>query len=145
MARIVRRLQDLPGQDLFEYVNETGAVESVSSADVNTYLKEAMSEGFTAKDFRTWWGSLLTLLELEDCDAPESKAQARRSIARAIKSVAARLGNTPAVCRKSYVHPVVLEKFRSGNLPQTSGDQSPEERIRHGECRLLDIIESSPQ
>jgi DNA topoisomerase-1 len=111
LARIVKRCQDIPGYRLFQYVDDEGRRASVDSSDVNDYLRRIAGEDFTAKDFRTWAGTVLAALALEEFERFDSKAQARRNVLRAIESVAGRLGNTPAVCRKCYVHPVILESY----------------------------------
>jgi len=117
LARIVKACQDLPGQRLFQYQDEDGVRRALESADVNGYLREAMGEDFSAKDFRTWAGTVSAaraLLTNPDC---ASEAEARRHMATCVKAVAGVLGNTPAVCRKSYIHPQVLEAFAEGALP----------------------------
>jgi DNA topoisomerase-1 len=124
LARIVKACRDLPGQELFQYVGQDGVCQSIGSADVNGYLREATGQAFTAKDFRTWAGTVLAaraLAEMASADAPRgyagrtrSAARARREIARAVETVAKSLGNTKAVCRKSYVHPAVLEAYVEG-------------------------------
>jgi DNA topoisomerase-1 len=113
VARVVRRCQELPGQELFGYVDEAGEVRDVTSTDVNAYLREVAGEDFTAKDFRTWAGTVLAAGEL----AREPR-RGKRAVARAIARVAERLGNTPAVCRKCYVHPAVVEAFLRGDSLQ---------------------------
>jgi DNA topoisomerase-1 len=111
LARIVRRCQVIPGQELFQYVDEQGEVRSIGSEDVNTYLREISGTDFTAKDFRTWAGSVLATVALRRRAAPRSRSQARRNVVRAIAEVAEQLGNTPAVCRRSYVHPLVVARY----------------------------------
>lgn len=118
LARIVARLQELPGQELFNYV-EAGEVRSVDSADVNDYLREAMGEGFTAKDFRTFAGTVLAAKALQAFEAFDSQAQAKRNVVAAIESVARRLGNTPSVCRQCYVHPAVVDAYLDGTLMES--------------------------
>jgi DNA topoisomerase I len=113
LAKIVRGCQDLPGQVLFQYLDESGKRRSVKSADVNDYLRECCGEDFTAKDFRTWAATVLAVSALSDCEPPKTEGQAKRRVNGVIKSVSERLGNTPAICRKSYVHPGVLELFQS--------------------------------
>src|SRR5690606_2171963 len=115
LARVVRRLLDLPGQELFQYADETGALRPIDSADVNDYLRAIAGEDFSAKDFRTWYATRAAMLGLERCEAT-SKTQARAEVKRVLGEVAKRLGNTPAICRKSYVHPVVIETFLAGEL-----------------------------
>jgi DNA topoisomerase-1 len=114
LARIIRELQDLPGQDVFQYVDEEGEVRDVKSQDVNDYLREITGEDFTAKDFRTWAGTVLAAMALNAQEAFENKSQAKQNIKDAISAVAKILGNTPSVCRKCYIHPAVLESYLDG-------------------------------
>ncbi len=114
LARIVKRCQELPGQELFQYIDADGARQTVDSADVNAYLREIGGEEFTAKDFRTWAGTVLTALALRHVQGFDSTAQAKRNIVRAMEAVAHQLGNTPAICRKSYVHPTVIDTYLDG-------------------------------
>jgi DNA topoisomerase-1 len=117
LARIVKRSQDLPGYELFQYVDQEGARHSITSSDVNEYLQRIAGREVTAKDFRTWAGTLLAARALRDCGAPcSSSAQAKRNIVAAIGEVAKRLGNTRSVCRKCYVHPEVLNAYLDGTL-----------------------------
>ena len=111
LARIVKRCRDLPGYELFQYFDEDGQRQDVKSHDVNDYLKSMSDNDWTAKDFRTWNGTVLTLAALRQCEPCATKAAARRCVAQIIKDVADHLGNTPAVCRKSYVHPQVIDCF----------------------------------
>jgi DNA topoisomerase-1 len=130
LAGIVKRLQDLPGQELFEYVDDDGERQSVTSADVNDYLREISGEEFTAKDFRTWAGTVLASRALQEMESVDSEAGAKKNIVQAIESVAERLGNTPTVCRKCYVHPVVIESYVDGSLLKTVKDKAREELVR---------------
>jgi DNA topoisomerase-1 len=114
LARIVKRCQELPGQELFQYLDDNAQRQVVDSADVNAYLREIAGAEFTAKDFRTWAGTVLAALALAEIEAFTSKRQARRNIVRAVESVARRLGNTAAICRKCYVHPAVLDAYLDG-------------------------------
>jgi DNA topoisomerase-1 len=114
LARSVKRCQDLPGQTLFQYLDVEGNRQSVDSRDVNNYLREIAGEDFTAKDFRTWAGTVLAAAALHELAHVDSKTARNRNIVRAIESVAKRLGNTRAVCRKCYVHPAVLEAYLDG-------------------------------
>jgi DNA topoisomerase-1 len=114
LARIVRRCQELPGQELFQYVGADGDRQTIDSADVNAYLRHVAGDDFTAKDFRTWAGTVLAALALAEVEAFSSQRQARRNIVRAVASVARRLGNTPAICRKGYVHPAVIDAYLDG-------------------------------
>ena len=116
LARIVKKLQDLPGQELFGYLDDDGTVHDVSSQDVNDYLREITGEDFSAKDFRTWAGTVLAAVALNALDAFETKKEAKQNIKHAITAVSKILGNSPAVCRKCYVHPAVLETYLSGNM-----------------------------
>src|SRR6476620_5189955 len=116
LAKIVRQLQDLPGQEIFQYVDEEGEVRKVTSGDVNEYLREITGEEFTAKDFRTWAGTVLAAMALNAQEAFENKTQAKKNVKDAISAVAKILGNTPTVCRKCYVHPAVLESYLDGAM-----------------------------
>ena len=116
LARIVRRCQELPGQELFKYFGEDGSPHAVGSEDVNAYLRETSGEDITAKDFRTWSATNLAAAALAGFEAAASAAQARRNVVAAIKSVAEALGNTPAICRKCYIHPAVIESYTAGEL-----------------------------
>ncbi len=114
LARVVKRCQDLPGHELFQYLDEGGTRQTIDSADVNEYLREVAGEEFTAKDFRTWAGTVLAALALREVAAFESTAQAKRNITLAIESVARQLGNTPTISRKCYVHPAVIDAYLDG-------------------------------
>jgi DNA topoisomerase-1 len=114
IAKIVSKCQDLPGQDLFQYVSETREVRDVTSQDVNDYLREITKENFTAKDFRTWAGTVLAAIALYAQEKFKSNKQARANVKNAICAVAQLLGNTPAICRKCYVHPAVLDAYLAG-------------------------------
>src|SRR5918912_4641169 len=116
LARIVKQCQDLPGQELFQYLDENGERHAIGSSDVNQYLREISGSDFTAKDFRTWNGTVLAMRYLRVCEAPTSATAGKRTVSAAIKSVAQELGNTAAVCRKAYVHPVVLNAYTEGFL-----------------------------
>lgn len=116
LAKVVKNCQDLPGQELFQYVDEQGRRHKIRSNDVNDYLRQISKEDFTAKDFRTWAGTVQCALALRDLGPLRRKAQLKGNLAEAIKTVAKHLGNTPAVCRKCYVHPELLESYRDGTL-----------------------------
>jgi DNA topoisomerase-1 len=116
LARIVRRCRDLPGQRLFQYEDGDGQPHAVTSGDVNDYLRRVTGEPFSAKDFRTWSGTLLALHELDGGTAPASEREARRGVRQALEQVSAELGNTVSVCRKSYVHPLVIDQYARGEL-----------------------------
>jgi DNA topoisomerase-1 len=115
IAKIISKLQDLPGQELFQYVDEEGEVRDITSQDVNDYLREITGEDFTAKDFRTWAGTVMAAIALNAVGEFETKKQAKTNIKNAISAVSAVLRNTPAICRKCYVHPAVFESYLSGN------------------------------
>jgi DNA topoisomerase-1 len=139
MARLVKKIQELPGQELFQYVDSDGTRHSVTSADVNSYLKEITGKDFTAKDFRTWSATVLALAELSHMCGTSSKAQAKRAVTQAMKAVSQQLGNTPAICRKSYVHPGVVNSFVEGSL-----EKLLQERIKAretGEIAVEDCAE----
>jgi DNA topoisomerase-1 len=118
LARIVRRCQDLPGQELFAYETESG-IHDVGSSEVNAYIREISGSDFTAKDFRTWAGTVLAAIALREFESFSSVAQAKKNIVTAIEAVASLLGNTPAVCRKCYVHPTILDCYLEGTTIET--------------------------
>ncbi|KQQ62352.1 DNA topoisomerase [Pseudomonas sp. Leaf127] len=115
MARIIKRCLELPGQNLFQYLDEDGQRHAITSSDVNAYLHTLTGADFTAKDYRTWAGSVMALTTLRKLDW-EPEADAKKHIVEMVKNVARELGNTPAVCRKCYIHPAVLEGFVLGQL-----------------------------
>jgi DNA topoisomerase-1 len=119
LARIVRHCQDIPGQELFGYEDEQGQPRDVGSQDVNAYLREVAGDDFTAKDFRTWAGTVLAAIALQEFEAVTHEAQAKKNILTAIEAVARMLGNTPAVCRKCYVHPEILDSYLAGDTIAT--------------------------
>jgi DNA topoisomerase I len=129
VARIIRRMRDLPGQELFQYVDEDGTQRTVGSADVNDYLRAISGADYTAKDFRTWSGTVLAALALQEYEKVDSEAQARKNIVRAIEAVAERLGNTPSICRKCYVHPAVLEAYLDGTMLHALEQRTRQELI----------------
>lgn len=116
VARIVRACQELPGQELFAYRDAEGVLRDVTSADVNQYLREIAGRAVTAKDFRTWAGTVLAAIALRAFEAVDRQAAAKRNLRAAIERVAARLGNTPTICRQCYVHPAVLDSYLEGSL-----------------------------
>jgi DNA topoisomerase-1 len=147
IARIVKSCQELPGQELFEYIDESGKRQDVKSGDVNDYLRELSGQDFTAKDFRTWAGTVLGALALRGLEGFESQSQAKKNITQAIASVAHRLGNTPAVCRKCYVHPDVIAAYLDGTLAKaikkTVEEQPPllSARLRPDEAAVLRFLQ----
>jgi DNA topoisomerase I len=146
LARIIQRCQDIPGYELFQYIDGDGNHHSVESADVNEYLRAISEQDFTAKDFRTWAGTVLACTMLQEFEAFQSQTQAKKNVVQAIKDVAGRLGNTPAVCRKCYVHPAVLDTYFSGGLIKSVEKQVEEEAadspyaLRQEEVALLHLL-----
>ena len=136
LARIVKQCRDLPGQDLFQYRDGAGRPHPIGSAEVNAYIRRAAGAEFTAKDFRTWAGTVRAVAELAVLDRPATKAAAERAVVAVIKEVARDLGNTPAVCRKSYVHPAVIEAFKAGTLPKARASG----RLSAAEMRVLRLL-----
>jgi DNA topoisomerase I len=135
----------LPGQELFQYVNDDGEVRDVTSQDVNDYLREIANEDFTAKDFRTWAGTLLAAMALQAQEGFETKKRAKANVKTAICAVAELLGNTPAICRKCYVHPAVLETYLSKTqIPKLSEamTKSNLNRLRSAEAAVLRFLTS---
>ena len=116
LAKIIAKTRELPGQDLFQYVDEDGERHAIDSGDVNDYLRTITGEDYTAKDFRTWSGTVLAALALHEFEKFDSETQAKKNIVRAIESVAERLGNTPTICRKCYVHPAVIDAYLEGTV-----------------------------
>ena len=147
LARIVKQCQDIPGYELFQYIDQDGEHRSIDSADVNDYLQAISGEPFTAKDFRTWAGTVLACAMLRQFEAFESQTQAKKNVVQAVKSVADRLGNTPAVCRKCYVHPAVIDSYMGGEIVKDFKEQVKKElpkstlALRDEELELLDLLD----
>ena len=147
LARIVKQCRDLPGQDLFQYIDESGRRCDVTSGDVNTYLKEITGQDFTAKDFRTWAGTVLAATALRELDKIDSKAQARKNVVKAIEAVAGLLGNTRTVCRKSYIHPAIIDSYMDGSMLETlsrratAAMRSTAGRLRPEEAAVLALLQ----
>ena len=118
LARIVKRCQDLPGYDLFQYIDDAGEIRNMTSEDVNNYLRAIAGEEFSAKDFRTWAGTIQAAQLLRGCDGDDNEAPTEAALMAAIDEVAAALGNTRAVCRKYYIHPAIMDAFLDGTLTQ---------------------------
>ncbi len=136
LARIVRHCRDLPGQDLFQYRDGDGDPRPIGSADVNAYIRRASGGEFTAKDFRTWAGTVKAAAKLAALARPATKTAAERAVCGVIKDVAAELGNTPAVCRKSYVHPAVINAFAAGRFLESRARG----RLSAAETRVLKLL-----
>jgi DNA topoisomerase-1 len=145
VARTIKRMQDLPGQPLFQYVDGEHQPRTIDSEDVNTYLHEIAGEAFTAKDFRTWGATVLTARELRALGPAETKTACKANIAAAIDAVAARLGNTRTVCRTSYVHPAVLSGYESGGLFTFAGDDTRHPALQPDEHWVLGYLKEVAQ
>ena len=149
VARIVRQCRDLPGQTLFQYLDESGERQKITSEDVNAWLKETTGEDFSAKDFRTWGGTVLALSALLEVGVCESEKEAGKAVVETVKRVSEELGNRPAICRKYYIHPVVIETFVAGKLEETLEDvveDSPadgESGLRKLEAQVLRLLRGS--
>lgn len=148
LARVIQQCQDLPGQELFRYRDEHGHVQTVGSGDVNDYLREISRREITAKDFRTWAGTMLAASSLRELGTPASAQDAERKIVQAVDAVAKRLGNTRAVCRTYYVHPAVLEAFRNATVapipaPAPAGQrrERPTAALRRDEVAVLQFLQ----
>jgi DNA topoisomerase-1 len=140
VAAIVRRCRDLPGYELFRYVDAEGSPQTVDAADVNAYLHDIAGGDYTAKDFRTWGGTLIAALKLLEAPPPGSRRQTARTVAGIIAETAAELGNTPSICRKCYVHPLVLNRYAAGTLQEAR--RVPRVRgLRPEERRVLGVLE----
>jgi DNA topoisomerase-1 len=135
IAKIVKACQDLPGQELLQYIDENGEQRDVTSGDVNAYLREITGQEITAKDFRTWAGTVLAALALQEFETFDSGAKAKKNVHAAIERVASRLGNTPTICRKCYVHPEVVDAYLSGSL-MLEIKEEVEAELRGGLSRL---------
>ena len=141
LARAVRECQELPGQTLFQYRDDQRRLKSLSSTDINAYLREVTGEHFTAKDYRTWAGTLAAAQALDKLDSPTSKTAANRMIVKAIDQVAEVLGNTRAVCRGSYIHPAVIESFQDGvTLRSVQAARTPA-GLFDAEARLVSLLQ----
>lgn len=118
LARVVKQCRDIPGQELFQYYDGEGERRDVRSEDVNEYLREISGKDYTAKDFRTWAGTVLACLALQEAETFDNASQAKKNVTQAVKKAAERLGNTPAICRKSYIHPAIIETYMEGGLAE---------------------------
>ncbi|HVT89972.1 MAG TPA: hypothetical protein VHD56_14050 [Tepidisphaeraceae bacterium] len=141
LAKIVSKSQYLPGQQLFGYVDDDGRVHDVKSEHVNDYLREITNQEITAKDFRTWTGTVLAARALERFGKCESSAQAKKNIVRAVTEVAEQLGNTRAVCRKCYIHPAILDGYSSGKIIQTTSSRPQrKDSLRNEEAAVVRLL-----
>jgi DNA topoisomerase I len=130
LARIVKRCRDLPGYELFQYLDENEQVVDLTSTDVNDYLREISGQPFTAKDFRTWAGTVLAARALQEFEKFSSQKEAKHNMIQAIEAVARILGNTPAICRRCYVHPIVLDTYLDGSLSKRLKQKAEQKLIR---------------
>ena len=149
LAKVIKKCQEIPGYEIFKYYDANGERHFVDSGDVNEYLQQITDRDFTAKDFRTWAGTLLAAIELDELGEFDSDKQAKKNIVSAIKQVAKQLGNRPATCRKYYVHPAILEAYEDGlllnlmsettniNIESPANELNPEEKV------VLKIIEQA--
>jgi DNA topoisomerase-1 len=147
LAPIIKRCQDLPGYELFQYVDETGAHVAVEASDVNEYLREIAGAEFSTKDFRTWAGTSMAARVLRSCEVCDSKAQIKKNIVTAIENVAQALGNTKAVCRKCYIHPFVIDSYSAGTLSRKVPrrrvvGESGAQRLSPEEAALLALLQA---
>jgi DNA topoisomerase-1 len=146
LAKIVRKCQELPGAELLQYVDEEAKVRDIGSSDVNDYLREITGQDFTAKDFRTWAGTVLAAVALREFEHVDSKARQKKNIVQAVESVAKRLGNTRAVCKKCYIHPAVFEAFADGSLLQSAAPRVKKlarsaSGLRTDEAAVLELLQ----
>jgi DNA topoisomerase-1 len=146
LARIVERCQDLPGEELFEYLDEAGEPRRVSSEDVNDYLREITGQDFTAKDFRTWGGTVLALFALRRMGTAGGVTESKKNVVEAVKQVAKALRNRPATCRKFYIHPAVLEAYAAGELEEAAAavqvDSEEKDAFRRLEAVTLAFLKA---
>ncbi|MEA2708151.1 MAG: topoisomerase [Phycisphaerales bacterium] len=147
LAAIAKQCQDLPGQELFQYLDEKDVVRDIGSTDVNDYLRQISGKDFTAKDFRTWAGTVLAATALYEISKFDTNAQAKKNVVRAVESVAAKLGNTKAVCRKCYIHPEILNAYMEGVLVDTLAKRAARmaqsiAKLRPEEAAVLTLLQS---
>jgi len=144
LARIVKQCRDLPGYELFQYVDADGTRQAVGSEDVNGYLKDITGQDVTSKDFRTWAGTVLAAQFLRECPPCASESAAKRTLVRAVEQVAQRLGNTKAVCRRCYIHPAVFDAYVEGAWTAAAARGTAargRERLNHAEGAVLDMLQ----
>lgn len=150
LARIVKACQELPGQELFEYIDDDGRRRDVGSADVNAYLKTITGQDFTAKDFRTWAGTVLACMALRKLEAADSEAGAKKNVVTAVEAVAGILGNTRAVCRRSYIHPAIIDCYMEGSMHAAlnkragNGGKRNTGGLRRDEAAVLTLLQRRP-
>ena len=146
LAQIARKCQELPGQELFQYIDDDGRVCDIGSSDVNDYLRSLTGQDFTAKDFRTWAGTVLAATALQEVGTFDTQKQAKGNIVRAVEAVAKMLGNTKAVCRKCYIHPAILQSYLDGDLAarlaRKAGSLARSAALKPTESSVLRLLES---
>jgi DNA topoisomerase I len=145
LAQVVKQCRDLPGHELFQYVDSHGTVQSIGSGDINQYLRDVTGEDFTAKDFRTWSATVLAVTALRELPPASTKGRSEKNVVTAIEAVARLLGNTRAVCRKSYVHPGVIDCYMDGAMRKILERATPSRRVsglRPDEVAVLQILKS---
>ena len=140
VAKVVRACQELPGQHLFQYLDENGAVQKVGSSDVNAYLREISGRDITAKDFRTWNGTVVAAMRLHDSLATDA-APTKKQIKLALAQTAEMLGNTPTICRKCYVHPEIIAAYETGDLKLHIGQAANDDELSPDEAAVLEFLE----
>jgi len=150
LAHVVKQCRDLPGQELFQYVGEDGSRQGVGSGDINGYVREATGQEFTTKDFRTWWASVLAVTALREMQPGRTRTQSEKNVVMALDAVAGLLGNTRAVCRKSYVHPGVIDCYVDGTLAEILERRSKAPTkamagLRADEAALLHVLKRLQQ
>lgn len=151
LAKIVKRCQDLPGHELFEYIDDKGELRTVESSDVNDYLQAISGQSFTAKDFRTWGGTVAVTGALQEMGGFDTQTEAKKNVVQAIKEAAQELGNTPAICRKCYVHPVIIDAYMDGSLlnflkQQAEREKKPsKEGLHPAESLVLAFLEQASE
>lgn len=141
LAKIVRQCQDLPGQQLFEYVDDDGATGAIDSADVNEYIREISGEDFSAKDFRTWAGTVTCAMLLADDITLEAQIERKQRVVDVVKEVAKHLGNTPAICRKCYVHPAIVDAYMEQGRLAAARKPRARQGLAEGELFVLALLE----
>jgi DNA topoisomerase-1 len=146
LARVVKACRDIPGYELFQYYDEDGERQTIDSADVNAYLQEITGEEFTSKDFRTWAGTVLAAQLLRDFEQVDGEAQLKKNVVKAVESVAKKLGNTKAVCRKCYIHPAIFDSYMDGTMLKTVAQRARRvaksaDQLSEAEAAVLGLLQ----
>lgn len=146
MVRLLKRCQELPGQELFQYADGSGALHPISSGDVNAFLEMALQAPFTSEDFRTWGATAQVVASLRALPTPADAQETDRNINQAVKAAALRLGNTPAICRRSYIHPLLVRAYREGKFAElwdaAARCEFECEGLHSEELRLMALLEA---